>query len=151
MSLWGLLLRGAVLWALYLALAGALSAAEIATGFVAAGCGVALSALLARLGRRKFALRAPWPRLIARLLSALMGDTIKVGAALARAIFTREQGLRLDQPFFPGSDDAGGRRALVTLLTSVTPDRFVLDIGERRLVLHRFVPAPPSGNPRWPV
>jgi hypothetical protein len=151
MSLQAILLRCAVLWVVYLALAGTLSAAEIATGFVAAGCGAALSSLLARLGRRKFSLRAPWPWLMARVLMMLVSDTVKVGAALARASFTRGPGLCLNQPFSPGGEDAAGRRALVTLLASITPDRFVLDIEQRQLALHRLVPAPPDADPQWPV
>lgn len=139
--------------ALYLALTGAGSLAEILAGVLTGFAALLLSWALRAMTERPFALRAPWHRLVPRLVLALLCDASRVAIALIKALPAGGTGWSQFQPLTAGGDDAigAGHRALAILLASVAPNGFVTGIGERALRLHRLAPAAASADPEWPV
>ncbi len=152
----------AVVWALltafYLTLAGQASAVEVSAGVLAGLTGALLSAAVRRTGERRFAFRGvPWLHVLGRPALALASETAQVGRTLARAVLRGPDapGAVVRQEFAPGSEDAGsaGRRGLVTLGLSLTPNSFVLRVPDGRdgMRLHRLAARAPSENRDWPL
>jgi hypothetical protein len=149
--------------ALYMLFAGSFETHEALAGLGGAVV-VTVLAVTARHGdRRAIRLRAPWVRLLLRVLRSLLRDTVRVGAVLLRAIVhppQRVTGRIARQIFVPGDEAPSdrGRRALVTLAASVAPNGIVLElprspmVGEHPvMLLHRLVPDEPAPDPEWPA
>ncbi|MBE7212251.1 MAG: Na+/H+ antiporter subunit E [Gluconacetobacter diazotrophicus] len=124
---------------------------------------VTVSALFFGIAHRERArdlLVRPAPRVILSPLPRLVSESWRVGAVLLRILLSPGRrpepvGVVSVQPFREGGRDRrnAGRRALVVLSGSVTPNGFALDIPERedRLVLHRLSPEPPDPDREWPA
>ena len=137
----------------YLVFAGQVSSTEVAAGVPVAGLVAAYAGLRHR----------PWLRLLLSPTASVAGDAARVGVHLLRAVFvpgSHVAGTISRQPFRSG--DAGpadaGRRALVTLASSLAPNGFVLDVApsallpdEHALLMHRLAPARPDPDEEWPV
>ena len=148
---------------LYLAFAGQVSGTEIAAGVPAAGLVAAYAGLRHQGESRPMRLRGPWLRLVLSPTAAVAGDAAWVGVRLLRAVFVSEPhvaGTISRQPFRSGSTEPAdaGRRALVTLASSLAPNGFVLDVApsvllrdEQALLMHRLAPARPDPDGEWPV
>ncbi len=148
---------------LYLVFAGQVSGTEVAAGVPAAGLVAAYAGLRHRGESRPMRLRGPWLRLVLSPLAAVAGDAARVGVHLLRAVFvpgSRVAGTISRQPFRSGSAEPAdaGRRALVTLASSLAPNGFVLDVApsvllpdEHALLMHRLAPARPDPDREWPV
>lgn len=149
--------------ALYFLLAGQMSWSELGAGLPVA-IAIAAFAIVQHNGQqRRFQLRAPWRHVLVTPLIALVTDSVKVGAVLAQAIARRPQGAVGDaapQPFRPGGEQPidAGRRAVVTLGSSLAPNGFVMDVApslllgaEEEVIMHRLVPGMPNLDMEWPV
>ena len=148
---------------LYLVFAGQVSGTETAAGVPTAGLVAAYAGLRHRGGSRPMRLRGPWLRLILSPTAAVAGDAVRVGVCLLRAVFvsgSHVAGTVSRQPFRSGSAGPAdaGRRALVTLASSLAPNGFVLDVApselrpdEHALLMHRLAPARPDPDREWPV
>ena len=147
---------------LYLVFAGQVSGTEIAAGIPAAGLAAAYAGLRQRGESRPMRLRGPWVRLVLSPLASVAGDVARVGAQLLRAVLvpgSRVAGTISRQPFRPGRAGPAdaGRRALVTLASSLAPNGFVLDVapselgGGHALLMHRLAPGRPDPDREWPV
>lgn len=146
----------------YLLLAGQASGTEIAAGVPVATLVAAFAVLVHGGDRRRLRLRAPWGRLAWLVCASLLRDGVRVGGVLLRALVApgAVAGTIDAQPFRPGGIDPSdaGRRALVTLASSLAPNGFVLDLApslllreEPRLLVHHLARAAPSPNPDWPA
>jgi len=141
----------------YLMLAGNVSWTEGGAGLVVATAtgGFVLTRRLQQ--RRPLALKLPPNRMLVGTLVSLVTDTARVGLAL---LGSRSHGAASWQTFHPNGQNPSdtGRRALVTLLTSLAPNGFVLDLrpsalpeADHGLLLHRLVPAKPLSDADWPA
>ncbi len=153
-----LALRGAVAWlvffGVYLLYAGEVSLNEILAGIPAAGALACFAVASRRAEQRHLRVRAPWPRLLLRPVGSLFADAAKVGRVLLAALVRRPDGpigRAAAQPFREGGSDDAGRRALVTLGSSVAPNGYVLAIGRETLILHRLAPSAPDPDRDWPL
>ncbi len=157
---WFALLSFGALLPAYLLLAGSLSWTESVAGVAAAGVSAGFMTIERLRGARGVMLPVPPGRWAASVLASLVTDTWRVGAALVGALAGGMSGAESWQAFRPGgvrSSDAG-RRALVTLATSLAPNGFVLDVrpsalpeAEHGLLLHRLAPASPVSGADWPA
>ncbi len=157
---------GAIAWALlmglYLVLAGQVSTTEVVAGLLT-GLAAALLSVAVRIdARRQLRFRGvPWITLLGRPALALLSDTARVGAALARValrgpdVHGAPEGAVVRQAFAQGGSGAqdGARRGLVTLAVSLAPNSYVLRIMDERneIRLHRLVERKPSPNRLWPL
>jgi multisubunit Na+/H+ antiporter MnhE subunit len=149
-----------LLVALYLVLAGQVSATEVVAGAAAGLAATVLSVAERREGERRYAFRGtPWGRVLGRPALALVTDSAKVAGALARVALRgadAQPGAAVRQPFAPGEDDdprEAARRGIVALAVSLTPNSYVLRTmpGCDALLLHRLAERPPSPDREWPV
>lgn len=135
-------LRWGCLSLCYLAFAGSLSNAEGVAAVLAGACGAVLSRGLRAQGEPRFALRGRWTTVLAAESLQAVRDIGRVGATLVRVLF-RERGYRgrveLDResPGYPVGRSSG-RRAVTTLLASLTPDSVALDTGDQAITVHRL-------------
>lgn len=149
---------------LYLLLAGTVSVTEAGAGAAVASATTGFVLARRQAADRAVALPLPPAHAVLRPLGALLSDTLRVGAVLARALVQPQSGQEARQPFRPGDDTAeeAGRRGLATLLLSLAPNGFVLDVppaaaaGDGAAVLlHRLAPASrpasPGGDADWPA
>lgn len=149
--------------AFYLLLAGQVSWAECAAGLSVATA-IAVFAVVQHAGQRqRLQLRAPWRHVVFTPLGALLTDSARVGAVLARAVLRRPAGatgIVTRQPFRPGGEEPkeAGRRAIVTLGSSLAPNGFVLDLApsmlpetKELLIMHRLAPVNASQDTEWPL
>ncbi len=148
---------------LYLVFAGQVSGTEVAAGVPAVGLVATYAGLRHRSASRPMRLRGPWLRLVLSPMAAVAGDAARVGVHLLRAVFvpgSHVAGTINRQPFRSGSAEPteAGRRALVTLASSLAPNGFVLDVApsvlfrdEQALLTHRLAPARPDPDREWPV
>jgi hypothetical protein len=144
--------------AFYLLLAGQTSVTElIATAPIALAAALCAAALHGQQ-RHRIAARAPWPRLVFRVMRALVADSWRIGGILCRAMIRRphgEAGSLASQPF--DGDGAtprdAGRRAIVVIANSIAPNGIVLDPRPAggSLRIHRLAPARAAADTRWPV
>ena len=128
----------------YLLLSGQTSADELVAAVVIAAAAVALAQILSRVSERAFVLQGiGWPRLIGGTLARLAREVMTVGAVLTSrqptdGRFERQRfiGIREDE------QAEAGRRAVVTLATSLTPASFVIGVltAHHELLLHRLAP-----------
>ncbi|MDD2861090.1 MAG: hypothetical protein PHI71_08500 [Acidiphilium sp.] len=158
-----MLVFGASVWLVlsgfYFLFAGQVSLSEIAAGLPAAALATGFAVALRLSQDNPLRLKAPWFRIIGSPLLAIVPDAFRVGRLLFGVLWRRPSGpvgVVVRQPFRHGPDDddeAAGRRALVTLATSVAPNGYVLrSFGEAdTLILHRLVPAPSSRDSEWPL
>jgi hypothetical protein len=142
------------LFGLYVLFAGSMSVAELATGLVASLLSLVFAILVVRAGERSLRVRMPL-RLLGHVLVSVVGDSVRVGGALLKALRRGGAGQVTVQPFREGGDTPAdaGRRGVVVLAASLTPNGFVLHIpGDGRgLVMHRLVPTAPSRDREWPA
>ena len=135
------LLKWAVLAGTYLALAGSPSVAEYVTAAIVGATGLTVVSLVRVQGPRHFSLRAPWLAIAARMLLALLRDSVRVGAVLARALLTRQTGRLVCETAgvdrYPGETRAA-RRAIAVLQESFAPNTFVVDADGAQLRVHRL-------------
>lgn len=144
----------------YLLLAGSLTGTELAAAIVSAAAVAGFTTIQRLYQRRPLTLTRPPARLLLRTLAAFVTDTGHVGLALFRALAGSTTGAATWQQFYPGGQNPhdAGRRALVTLFTSMAPNGLVLDLrpsalseADAGLLLHRLVPASPLLNKDWPA
>lgn len=139
---------------LYLGYAGQVAPSELIADAGVVGVTACLFVVLHRARTRDLSLRPAWGRLLGRTVLVLCKDTAEVASALCRAAVRGAQttGVITLQPFEPGPDtpDAAGRRALVTLATSLAPNGYVLRILEQDLALHRLTRRAPDSDREWP-
>ena len=149
----------AVMFGFYLLLAGSLNWTELAAAVACAAAVSAFMTLQRACQARPITLALPPARVLCGTLASLLMDSGRVGFVLLRAIGSRAGGNASWQGFHPGgrNPDDAGRRALVTLLTSLAPNGFVLDLrpsalpeADHGLLLHRLSPAPPLSGKDWP-
>ena len=150
----------ALSFGLYMLLAGTASATELGAGAAVAAATAGFAFARRRTMERAVALPPPPVRAVLQPLGALAADTVRVGAVLFRALAQPQSGEESRQPFRPGGDapQEAGRRALATLLLSVAPNGFVLDVPPAAaprdgdaVLLHRLAPASPGGDADWPA
>lgn len=144
-----------VLATLYALFAGEVSATEAIAGLIATGIAASYGVLLHRSRSRPLALRAPWFRVVAHPVAALVPDAWRAGRVLLQVLWRRPDGAvgtPSRQPFREGGQDPEdtGRRGVVTLGLSLAPNGYVLGIEAGAIVLHRLVPAAPSADREWP-
>jgi hypothetical protein len=147
-------MRWLALAGLYLALVGQASRAEIVAGLLAGLAAALFSLLLREATARPLRLHAPWHRLVARVLVAILRDTARVTAALLRTAPAGNAGRRATQPYAPGGagpEEEAGHRALVILLASVAPNAYVIEALRSSLIVHRLANAAPAKDRRWPI
>ncbi len=157
---WFAVLTFAAMLPAYLLLAGSLSWTEGVAGVAAAGVAAGFMTIEWMRASRAVRLPAPPGRWVLGVLASLVTDTWRVGVALGRALAGGAGGTETWQAFHPGGvrpRDAG-RRALVTIGTSMAPNGFVLDVrpsalpeAEHALLLHRLAPAPALSGADWPA
>ena len=144
----------------YLLLAGTANRTELMAAVAVAGAAAAFAWARRRGRERAVALPIPPGRVLARTGLSLATDTARVGGVLLRALASRQAGSASWQRFHPGgrSPRDAGRRAIVTLGTSLAPNGFVLDVrpsalpeAGHGLLLHRLAPAPPCSDAGWPT
>lgn len=132
-----------IYFALWVAFVGKFTPGELALGACAAALGVAGTSMSRRAELRQFR-GVGWLRHAWRLIGDVLVDTAIVLRTLARHLFTRRKAESLLQsvPFaFLGSDDRSAmRRALATVLTSVSPNIIVIDVDRDSglLVFHQL-------------
>ncbi len=148
---------------LYLVFAGEVSGTEAAAGVPAAGLVTVYAGLRHRGASRPMRLRGPWLRLVLSPMASVASDAVRVGVHLLRAVFvpgSHATGTVSRQPFRSGGEEPAdaGRRALVTLASSLAPNGFVLDVApsvllpdEHALLMHRLAPGRPDPDREWPA
>ena len=159
-AVWFAVLAFAGSFGFYLLLAGSVSWTELVA---AVTCGLAVAGFMTvqRLRMtRPITLPRPPARLVLHTLASLLMDTGRVGFALLRVLVGPVRGRADWQRFHLGGRNPrdAGRRGLVTLLTSLAPNGFVLDLrpsalpeADRGLLVHQLVPTPPLSDPEWPA
>lgn len=149
------ILLAGLLLGLYLLLAGQASATEFVAAAPAVLLAVGTGWALRTHADRRMQVQAPWRQVLLRLLASVGADSVRVGAALLRAVMrpAAHVGAVSRQAFPAGGDQPyeAGRRALVVLGASLAPNGFVLDVAADALSLHRLAPAKPQGDTEWPV
>jgi len=140
----------------YLVLAGATSGDECIAAVLTAAVAVMLAEFLSRVSGRDFVLQdIGWPRLIGATLVTLLRDVVSVGAVLAsrkpdNGSFERRRYTDPDGDPAGGNDQqaGAGRRAILTLATSLPPGSFVIDVmpAQRELLVHRLARRPASSG-----
>ena len=140
-------------FAVYLLFAGTISANELVVAAVLASLTALWAHLIRTLARRRFAITAELLVHTFRGVADLLVGTCRAvppvlmavtsGASASRFQFSQFQYGRPDDP-----GDAA-RRAGSVLLASLAPDRFVIDLGTSRVLLHQFGRRDQEGDPRW--
>ena len=138
------MLACSALWALYLALAGTLSASELVTGAIVAAVCTGWSALLRHCSPHRFQADithlAPWGRSLRQLLP----EALATGALLCRVVWRGGPvGSMRKQPFIPGRGGMAGtraRRASALLCASLAPARFIVRLhsAEAHALVHEL-------------
>lgn len=133
------------LWLLYV---GQHTKENAVAGAVAAAISVAFAAVLARFGLYRFGLDRHWLARAWKLPWYLLRDFALVTLALLRG---RPSGKFTTMDFPAGGDDptSAGRRALVGLLGSITPNAYVVDFdrGRKVVLVHELDPRRSKGSP----
>ena len=145
------------LFAIYLSLAGKMSAAEVVTGAALAVIAtVALTTVRAESGVR-YELKKSWLRPLAPMPFRMLSESFLVlGANCARFFRARGSGRFSEREFNPGNNHPSSRtrRALVTMASSLPPNSFVIAIAQEahRLLVHELVPTKDvQRDPDWPL
>lgn len=145
-----------VLGGFYLLCAGVTTVDEDAAAAITAGLAAAYATLVRAKAGRRFALGAPWHRVICTPVLQLAPDAWRVAQVLAHGLIgPAGRGRMVRQPFRHGGrgpSDAG-RRALVTLSLSVAPNTYAADLpdGAEALLLHQLAQAASSPDREWPL
>lgn len=109
-----------------------------------------------RAGAPRFAFELRALAVLARALAGLPAATVAVGVKLAASLAGPVGGARVERAFPHGPrhrPDEAGRRAVVVLATSLSPDSYVLRLppGEDVVLYHAVTARVPGGDPRWPA
>lgn len=145
-----LLLEASAWWValflIYLSLLSSITIVEIGVGAAVAALGGVLAVLARQAEWAIFRFRLRWIGWLPALLAALVADTATLVALLAAAIRgLPAEGTRFDRLTLPPESRlhvARTRRAIVTILLSLTPGTYVVDTrpgddGADELILHR--------------
>lgn len=150
---WGV--AWAVLFGLYLLLAGGAGREELVAAACCASIGAGAGVLANRAGSPvAFRFRTRWLRRAIIPAGALVADLARVGIVLARAVAGRQPtGAMLRQPFEigPATPLDAARRALVVLGASFAPNGIAVGVAPDALLLHRLAPRAPSPDRAWPL
>lgn len=144
----------ALLFGLYLLLAGQVSTHELGAAALCSLAATAISASIPRIARRHFAFAGvPWLRLSAAVARSLAADTLRVGSRLARPHLPGGALQRVAFAAGGAGDRATAHRALATLAASAAPNGYVVGVlrGRGELLLHRLAAANPPTDTDWPV
>jgi hypothetical protein len=152
------LITGCAAWAIYLALVGKSSAAELAAGLVVATTVTAALLFVRRESRHHFQIDLRWiSRLRALPLQVLRDCAVVYAAILRRPSRARGSGRFGERDFHAGNEHpaARSRRALVICGISLAPNTYVLGslgLPEGKLLIHQLVPEKSRGHdPQWPL
>ena len=145
----------------YLLLAGDLTWTEVAAGTAVAGTVAGFTTVSRQCQARPLFVPLPPARVLAGTLASMAKDTARVGIALVGVSIHGGLGGALSwQAFHPGgkSPRDAGRRALVTLLASLAPNSFVVDLrpsalpdADHALLMHTLATATPLSGKDWPA
>jgi len=131
----------ALFFGLYLLFAGSPSADELVAGTVFAAACSFMAARLRRCGSRALSLHdaVSWPHLLGQTIYSLAADSGRVGAALVRVLAGGHADLgRMALEPLPGAQagpEAAGRRALLTLGRSMSPNGIVVSVPDGKAML----------------
>jgi len=136
------LLRLFLIWpallGLYLLLSGDVGTSELIAGCAVATVGTAFVARLHAIAQRRFGLPPGWLGVIVKSLAGVVPDTARVGRVLVGTL--RHRPLHavgaVERITLPTTDP--GRRAAETLGQSLSPNGYVLCVGDDGLRLHRL-------------
>jgi hypothetical protein len=138
--------------ALWLCLAGKLTAQNAVAAALVAALVATMRARASRLGLARFRPDPAWWPVLGRLPRQVLGDTATV---LGAAVRGPSGGSESRVPFDPGGPDArsAARRALVVTGVSLPPNSLVLEVEPDALLVHQLEPAPPPGHGdrEWPL
>lgn len=155
------LLSAAAFWALWWVVLFAIwetqqatgEATEVVAGAVAAALGATLAEAIRRRGLSRIRLRSSWLLPV----SALPWKIVRGLVVLAEALLLRTLGRPVRAAYravpFPAGradPDSRGRRALATLVGSVSPNTIVLDIDEERKIALKHDLVPDRASDRVP-
>ena len=139
------------LWLLFVA---TLAVEEVVLGLVAAALAATAADLVREEDRVPFRLRRAWLADLGQVPGQVVRDTWLLALVLWRRLRGQQvRGTFRTLPFPLDADEAhaAARRALVTAVTSLAPNTYVVGIerGEGRMLLHQLVPTdgevvPPS-------
>lgn len=143
-----------LLFGLYLLLVGQIATDEVVAAALCAGAAVALSLVISLIAGRHFSFRhVPWFHLLAATVRALIKQPVQVGWRLLGA--SPAPGTFERRPFAAAGTrpEDGTRRGLVTLVTSLTPNIYVLAVltGRQELLVHSLVPDRHPQDRAWPL
>ncbi|WGR93119.1 hypothetical protein MTX26_24945 [Bradyrhizobium sp. ISRA443] len=141
-------LRWAALSGLYLAFSGQISVAEVTAGLLAALLATSYVMLVRHMTDRAFSIPAPPRAVVAQAARALVVDVFRVGAVLARAPFSGQNGRFVREPAALSHDgpSAAGGRAIAIIAASIAPNSYVIDAKRDTLELHRLADVSPSAE-----
>jgi hypothetical protein len=142
-----------ILCGAYLLFVGSVSTSEALAAILAVVAGLCIAILHHQNATRALDVRAPWRRLAFAVPVALVRDTIGVGGALLRALFSGVNSKISVQPFDPGGANGrdAGRRAAVILATSLAPNAYVIRVTQDALLMHQLVPVADRADEAWPL
>jgi hypothetical protein len=143
--------------ALYLLLAGQISATEIEAGGPLTILIVTFMLLQRRIARQRMSVPMVLKAYI-RPIATLLPDAFRVGKVILSSLVRRpgaKAGHLLHQPFNPGdrSPPEAGRRAVVELGASLAPNAFVVRLNpeDNTLLLHCLHPKSENRDRTWPA
>jgi hypothetical protein len=139
--------------AVYILLAGEISATELAAGSSLAGLIVIFLILQRRVVRRRYSPAVPLKAFV-RPISALLPDAVRVGKILLASLFHPGMtGHLLQQPFTEGTTtpEDVSRRAVAVLGISLAPNAFAICQQKDALLLHCLHPRQATPDPKWPA
>jgi len=152
----GWLGRGAVLYALWLALIDNVHRSDLITGLP---CAALAAALATAVDVSRTSRAHPRPGMFLRVpltLVMLVTDTVRLTWALVRTLAGRPVHGRFRAVAYPtttGDPAAAGRRALSEIAGSLAPNRYVLGIDPERevMVVHELLPSSAPLDPLGPA
>lgn len=146
-----------LLFALYLALAAQLSAAELFAGAPAASLAVVALLSVRAQSRHRFQMSIRWLGNFAGVPAEALKDCLIVYRAIwRRPGMVHGSGRFQTRSFDPGNEHPSSRlrRALVTTAISLPPNTFVIGVTEAndQLLVHQLAPRPSDDkNLEWPL
>jgi multisubunit Na+/H+ antiporter MnhE subunit len=127
----------AACYVLWLALTDTVAGTELVTGVAASALAAGTASLVYGRDRAPMRWRAAWLRDVARLPWRIVVDTTLVTLALFRR--TRGRFVTVDAGLPRTEDEARGFMTFGTLLGSIAPNRYVIDVDDRKAVVHELV------------
>ncbi len=140
----------------YMILAGQFSPDEMVVAALLGAVGVVCHRALLGTGASRFSFEPRAALVIARSVAGLPLATLTVGRRLAAGLMRPVEGRRVERVFAHGQQGRpleAGRRAVVVLATSLSPDAFVLraPLDEDTLLSHALTESDAGRDPRWPA